>query len=119
MAGYVFGSYGTPAQTPLSDVDLALVFRPHALPGFRGEIELIGRVTALLREEDVSITVLNRAPVLFQHRVLATGRLLVCTDPRALAEFLEEVLKRHGDYIVDHVRFTREFDRALRERYPG
>ena len=44
VAGYVFGSYGTPAQTPLSDVDLALVFRPHALPGFRGEIELIGRV---------------------------------------------------------------------------
>ena len=41
---------------------------------------------AVQHEDDVSVTVLNRDPVMFQHRVLATGRSLVCTDPRALAE---------------------------------
>jgi predicted nucleotidyltransferase len=33
-AVYLYGSYGTPYQTPLSDVDLALVFGPRAIPGF-------------------------------------------------------------------------------------
>ncbi|MGH7589731.1 MAG: nucleotidyltransferase domain-containing protein [Gemmatimonadota bacterium] len=35
VAAYLYGSYGTNHQTPLSDVDLALVFRTHAVPTSR------------------------------------------------------------------------------------
>jgi predicted nucleotidyltransferase len=116
-AAYLFGSYGTAYQTPLSDVDLALVFRDGAVPGFREEMVLRSKILEALREEDVSITVLNRAPVLFQFRVLSTGRLIYCADRRALADFIAPALSRHADFRFDYDRFSREYDQALRHRH--
>ncbi len=116
-AAYLYGSYGTPYQTPLSDVDLALVYRMDALPSFGEELETIGRVIDATCRDDVSVTTLNRAPVIFQFRVLETGRLIHCADPVALADFVEQVLQRHGDYVIDYERFLREYDAALVERY--
>lgn len=117
VAAYLYGSYGTELQTPLSDVDLGLVFRLGREPEFSDQLGLIGRVTGILREDDVSVTVLNRSPVIFQYRVLSTGRRLFCTDEIALADFVERMLKLHGDYVIDHQLFLREYDRALIEEY--
>jgi len=117
VAAYLFGSYGTADQTPLSDVDLALVFAPGRVPSFQREIELIGLVTDMLGEDDVSVTVLNRAPCVFQHRVLADGRPVLLRDRTALADFTEQVIDRRCDFGIDRERFLREYDAALRERY--
>ncbi len=116
-AVYLYGSYGTPYQTPLSDVDLALVYRSDAVPTFRAEIEMVGCILEAVREDDVSATVLNRAPAPFQFRVLSTGRLIYCSDRLALADFVERVLNAYGDYVTDYERFLREYDAALVERY--
>lgn len=116
-AVYLFGSYGTPYQTPLSDVDLALVFCEGATPGFQEEMALRSTILDALGEEDVSITVLNRAPVIFQFRVLSTGRLLCGADAWALADFIARLLSRHADFRIDYDHFVREYDRAMRARY--
>ena len=81
------------------------------------EGQLLLDIPEILHEEDVSITILNRAPVLFQFRVLETGRPLLCRDPIALADFTEEVISRHADFIIDYEQFVKEYDAALRERY--
>lgn len=117
VAAFLFGSYGTPRQTPLSDVDLALVFRLGEEPGFDAEMELRGEIHAALAEDDVGIVFLNRAPSPFQHEVLSTGRRLYCSDETALADFVERVLRVHADFVFDHRRFLAEYDQALRERY--
>lgn len=117
VAVYLHGSYGTPHQTPLSDVDLALVYRADALPTFEEEMDAIGCITGAAHAEDVSVTTLNRAPAPFQFRVLSTGRLLYCVDRVALADFVEQVLNVHGDYVIDYERFLGEYDAALLERY--
>jgi predicted nucleotidyltransferase len=117
VAAWIFGSYGTPYQTPLSDLDLALLFRWDRLPDLARQGQLYLDIPEILHEEDVSITILNRAPVRFQFRVLETGRLLLCRDPVALADFTEEVISRHADFIIDYERFVEEYDQALRERY--
>jgi predicted nucleotidyltransferase len=117
VAAWIYGSYGTPYQTPLSDLDLAVLFQPTQVPDFRGQGQLYGDLEGILHEEDFSVLVLNRAPVLFQFRVLETGRQLVCRDPVALADFVERVISRHADFIVDHDRFVEEYDRALLEQY--
>jgi predicted nucleotidyltransferase len=116
-AAWIYGSYGTLYQTPLSDLDLALLYRPESVPDFKGELTVYGRICEILREDDISITVLNRSPVIFQFRVLETGRQLVCKDPEALADFVESVLTRHADYIVAHERFVQDYDQAFAERY--
>jgi predicted nucleotidyltransferase len=117
VAAWIFGSYGTPYQTPLSDFDLALLFRKDEVPDFDRQVEIYGKIPEILHEDDVSITILNRSPILFQFRVLETGRRLVCRDPVALADFVEFVISRHADFIVDHERFVAEYDQALVERY--
>ncbi|HYG61600.1 MAG TPA: nucleotidyltransferase domain-containing protein [Thermoanaerobaculia bacterium] len=116
-AAWIHGSYGTPYQTPLSDLDLALVFRPDKVPAFREELGIAADIQQILHEDDASVTVLNRSPVIFQFRVLETGRQLVCNDPVALADFTERVLNEHGDFIVDHEQFLRDYDQAFTERY--
>ncbi len=116
-AVYLYGSYATPHQTPLSDVDLALVFRPDEDPEFDHHLRLIGRVTGALGEEDVSVTILNRAPVLFQRKVLRDGRRLLVFDEIGLADFVERVLNVANDFDLDYRRFLREYDEARAEEH--
>lgn len=118
VAAWIYGSYGTPEQTPLSDLDLALLFRKGKVPEFKRQLEIYAKIPEILHEDDdVSVTILNRSPVVFQMRVLQTGRQLIWRDPIALADFVEFVISRHADYIVDHQRFTEDYDQALVERY--
>lgn len=117
VAAWIYGSYGTPDQTPLSDLDLALLYRPERVPDLEGELLVYGRICDILREEDISVTVLNRSPVIFQFRVLETGRQLVCRDEEALADFVESIIIRHADYIVFHEQAVRDYDQAFAERY--
>lgn len=116
-AVYLFGSYGTKYQTPLSDVDLGLVFTAGGIPDAEAHVTLIVKVTEALREDDVSVTVLNRAPLPLRHKVLAQGRQLFVFDDVALADFIEQTLGRYLDYQVDYARFLREYDTALVEEY--
>ena len=48
--------YGKPQQTPLSDLDLALLFQKGRVPDFKRQLEIYGRIPEILHEDDVSIT---------------------------------------------------------------
>jgi predicted nucleotidyltransferase len=117
VAGYFFGTYGSPEQTPLSDVDLAFVFRPDSIPSGMEELEFRSRILHAVEQEDVSITILNRAPSPLQFKVLTTGRLFFRRDPVALADFVEGVLNTYCDFSVDYAAFLRDYDAALVEQY--
>lgn len=117
VAAFLHGSYGTPHQTPLSDVDLAVVYRRERLPDLRELANLQGDVEDALGLEDVSVTVLNRTPLPFQFRVLTNGRLLYVADPVALADFREHVCKLYGDFEPDYRRLALDYDRALKQAY--
>lgn len=115
VAAYLHGSYGTAHQTPLSDVDLVVIYRPGVVPDFDAHLRLIGRVTGALAEDDVSVTILNKSPVLFQRKVLREGRALLVSDEIAHADFVEAVIDRAADFEIDHRRFLRDYDEALKE----
>ena len=114
-AVYLFGSYGTEHQTPLSDVDLAFVFAEGHVPDGHGHLSLIGTVTGTLHEEDVSVTLLQKSPLALRFSVLSKGRPLFVYDEVALADFVEETIDRYCDFAVDYEPFLREYDRALVE----
>lgn len=117
VALYLYGSYDTPDQTPLSDVDLAAVFAPGETPDGRERIALAVLATEALGEVDVSLSILDDAPVRFQHKVLRTGRVLLLNDPAALADFQERVVKRYCDFALDYREIVRDYDTGLREAY--
>jgi uncharacterized protein len=115
VAVFLYGSYDTPYQTPLSDVDLAVLFRPCQVPDFNGHIDLINQVTGGLHEDDVSVMILNQAPLSLQFAVVSKGRRLLVNDEIALADFLEVLFDRYGDFAVDESKFFAEYDQARRE----
>lgn len=117
VAVYVYGSYGTADQTPLSDVDLAVLFRRGAEPSFEDELRLIGQISEVAQEEDISFAVLNRLPTSSKFQIIAEGRLLYLADPVAHADFMEAVFDDYGDYEPVYRRFTQEYDASLWEAY--
>lgn len=119
VALYLYGSYDTPLQTPLSDVDLAVVFREDGEPDAKERLRLTGLVIVTLGEDDVSLTFLNRAPLPFQHEVLHTGRPLLIQDDVALADFSERVVKRYCDFVIDYEAMRADYDEGLRQAYGG
>lgn len=116
-AAYLFGSYGTEHQTPLSDVDLALLVTQGATISLTDELKLGAEITAIAGEEDIDLVILNKVPVTLQHRVLSTGRLIYRKEDSQLPDFIERVLKFHGDYHIDLANFYREYDEHLKEEY--
>jgi len=113
----LYGSYGTALQTPLSDIDLAVVFREDAVPSTPDRLRLTGMAVGALAEADVSLAFLNRSPLPFQHEVLRTGRPLLVVDDVALADFRERVVDRYCDFVIDYQVILADYDEALREAY--
>ncbi len=117
IALYVYGSYGTPFQTPLSDVDIAVLYAEGTELSLDHGLGIIGLATEVLQEEDVSVAILNRTPLAFQYKVLAEGRPVFILDEIAHADFLERTIDRYSDFAIDEARFFEEYDHALVEDF--
>lgn len=117
VALLLFGSQGTDDRTPLSDVDLAVLFREGEEPDGRERLRLTGLAAELLEDDDVSLTFLDRSPLPFRHEVLRTGRPLLVLDEVALADFRERVVHRYCDFAIDYRVVLADYDAFLRETY--
>ncbi len=117
-AALLFGSYGTQYQTPLSDVDIAVLFMPGQQIIMNRELAMLADLSAITGEEDINLVVLNKAPLTLQFEVLLTGNVLAKKD-FYLEDFHEYVCKRYADYKIDLDQFNKDYDSALREVYPG
>lgn len=117
LALYLYGSYGTPYQTPLSDVDLAVLPVPGAHWDLDRELEVHSRLSNIGRSDDINVVNLRAVPVTLQFRVLETGRALYVRDQEALADFTASAIVRHADFAPDLASFYRDWDAALREEF--
>ncbi|MGI6667769.1 MAG: type VII toxin-antitoxin system MntA family adenylyltransferase antitoxin [Bacillota bacterium] len=117
LAAMIYGSYGTEFQTPLSDVDLAILFYRDRKPSVERLLALEAGIVAICREDDINVLCLNDVDVMLQFRVIETGRLIFQRDPVALSDFREYVFKIYGDFAPFYRQASREYDKALREAY--
>jgi uncharacterized protein YutE (UPF0331/DUF86 family)/predicted nucleotidyltransferase len=99
IALWLFGSFARDAWTPISDVDLACL----ACEGWQGEAldcfeaRLYSAITSTLHTDDISLVHLRCAPVYLAWRVLTEGRVLLCSDKRAVATVAEAVYRLAPD----------------------
>lgn len=105
VAAWIYGS------------DLSLLFQKNGVPDSDRQGRVSLDVRDVLHQDGISITILNLAPILFQFRVLATGRRLACSDPVAMADFVEWVISRHGDFEVYSEKLVKEFGPAILEQF--
>ncbi len=114
LSAMIYGSYGTPFQTCLSDVDLAVLFRFDERPGIDRILALEAELSRICREDDINVLVLHDAHVLLQFEVIRTGRLIYCGDQIAASDFHEYVFKVYGDFAPFYHYVCKEYDRALK-----
>jgi len=85
---YLFGSYQTDREWPDSDVDVAILFPPDIAAK---ETNLVFSDCKFKLEEflkkDVDLINLRLASTVFQFQIVTTGRLILSSDQRAVAEF--------------------------------
>lgn len=115
VSAFLFGSYNTRYQTPLSDLDLALLTKKPTT--FQEELDISSVISDILQEEDVNITFLQKTDLPMKYKILSTGRLIFCSDRIFLADFTECVVKLFCDFQIDLKALYSDYDQALREEY--
>ena len=99
-AVYLFGSHARGASTPLSDIDIAILFHSAIDESryFALRLEYISRAMGILRTDKVDIVILNRAPLHLAYKILSGGVLLLDRDPRFRAGFEADRVGRFLDF---------------------
>jgi predicted nucleotidyltransferase len=93
-AVFAFGSQVGGYATPRSDVDLAILFKGDV--PLKEQLALQVKAAEILGK-DVDLVSINDAPLLLRHRALQ-GRLLFERDPVAVADLIEDTLRRYRDF---------------------
>ena len=115
VALLAFGSLVTGKLSPLSDLDFAILL-PFGLDSrerFEKHLKLINLFVDTFNTEEIDLILLNEAPPRYAHHILAQGKILLCRDRAALADFIESSQKRYLDFRPYMEEFDREFLRGI------
>ncbi|MCP4418295.1 MAG: nucleotidyltransferase domain-containing protein [Chloroflexi bacterium] len=88
QAVYLFGLYGTGAERPFSDVDIAILLPPEIAKA-AGSL-LLGDLHLALAEllgREVDLVNLRQVSTVFQKEITLSGRQIYCADAYATDEF--------------------------------
>ncbi|MCD6271238.1 nucleotidyltransferase domain-containing protein [bacterium] len=111
---FLFGSTITTTQTPLSDIDIGVVFKDFKkiksdIGKFYGKIFNLLLDEFKIKEEKLDLVFLQEAPLSLQYRTITEGKILYCQNPEFLANYKEYVLK----YYFDFQPVEKEFYQSL------
>lgn len=94
----VFGSRASGRPRPTSDLDVGVLPDTGDSEVRRKlQIKLAVALADLAPEGRVDVVLLDEAPPLLRHRILSSGRLLICRDREAWTELLVRTMREHGD----------------------
>jgi predicted nucleotidyltransferase len=111
---YLFGSRAGSHPGPRSDVDLAVVLRDGLddTARWRKRLDLTADACRRLGTDAVDLVVLEDAPTVLGHRVLARGVLLADREPRRRTQVAERIMRQY----LDEAYLRRVLDAGLARR---
>jgi predicted nucleotidyltransferase len=102
VCAYLFGSYATGRESPMSDVDIAVLSDEELAPKGREllhEIDYLSyRIATCLHVKDVDVVGLNNKGHAFAHNVLKTGKLIYDANPDKRIKFAVKVISYYCDF---------------------
>ncbi len=113
VAFYLFGSRARGEHDTLSDVDVALLLRE---VGESAEEPYLARVCEVLGTDEVSLLVLNRAPVALAESALRDAKVLTSNDEARRLDFEQRVQLRYLDFKPYLERYDRELFQDIAAR---
>jgi predicted nucleotidyltransferase len=100
-AAYLFGSYTTGKEGPMSDVDIALLLKepfPKGRELIHEEDYLAYRIADALQVKEIDLIDLNRQGLIFVHNVFKTGKLIYDADTDFRVKFVAKVISDYCDF---------------------
>ena len=104
---YLFGSRATNTADDLSDIDIALLLKDK-IP-LSAELDLLGDITSILNTDEVSLVILNNAPLAIGYGVLKESKVLLCADNNSRLAYEEYITKQYFDFKFYLDRYDKEF----------
>jgi predicted nucleotidyltransferase len=102
VAAYQFGSTARGQESPLSDLDMAILVddkrTPSALDLLRIELMLAYELQKHLGVSEIDLITLNSQRLLLQYGILRTGRLIYEADPKYRVRFTQKVIQAYLDF---------------------
>lgn len=121
-AAYLYGSAAAGTATPLSDVDLGLLFHEPEGP-FRERLATVVAVGSSVARELGGIRVdardMDELPLAIAGAVLTEGELAVSNDDHRRVAFERDTRMRYFDFLPVHLQEVREANATLRRRFRG
>lgn len=119
IAFYLFGSYAAGRPTPLSDIDLAVLFNESVdeKEYLIERLKLMGEVSTILGLDAVELVVLNELPPGLAYRVIKDGELLYTREEakKQLVDFKVRTMDRYFDFQPVQRMFSEALARRTRE----
>ena len=99
VLAYLYGSQARGTPGPLSDVDVAVLFRAEMSneERFRQQLALMIEFMGIFQREDVFVADLVDATPLLRFEVYREGRLLYCLDDAIRIKFMTDALRDYED----------------------
>ena len=114
LEAYIFGSVARGDASALSDVDVAVYIDPTQAPaspyGYAADLSTV--LGSAIGQNDIDVVVLNDAPPLLYHRVIAGGDRIFARALRDATTREGRALSRYCDYLPQ----LRRIDEAVAAR---
>jgi len=96
----LFGSLATNKETPLSDVDLAILYHKNLSLNElnRLHLQVMGIVTDLLQSDDIDVISLNTAPLAMQYGAIKQSKILLLNNREEYIDYWEQTVKYYLDF---------------------
>lgn len=109
-AMWLFGSRARGEADALSDVDVAVLAAgaPTAVELAAWELDWLDAANQTLGTDEVSLVVLDRAPLTLRHQVLRGGRLLYSRSPEIAADYELGTIRAFLDFRIRLDEYDRE-----------
>ena len=102
---YLYGSVVRKQQTPLSDIDLAILMGrgSSAVERGRKSLKITNAIANILDAQEIDVRVLNDSPLEHRYNVIKEGRVIYSNDERERIEFESITLMEYFDFrpIID------------------
>lgn len=105
---YLFGSHAVNSADELSDIDIALHADGGRLP-FDTELELLAEITSALGTDEVSLVILNNAPLAIAYGVINKARVLYSRDEHERIDYEALIMRKYFDFKYYLDTYDREF----------
>ena len=107
LFAYLFGSLAKGTPLPLSDVDIA-VFLKDGENLAESKLELLGKLTDILRTDEIDLVVLNKADLPLVMNILKNKKVIVDKEPFTRHRFESLAMRKYFDFSVKESALLRE-----------